>query len=107
MPSCFDLDSAALWPELPGPNAPGEPIIGNRFGCFLCGRCERGEKERAGNMASPSPKLYVQAGVYPHSFIEAIAFLASSMLPYLPMDFIPSGILCIASHLWLAGSNTT
>jgi hypothetical protein len=40
------------------PNAPGESMIGNRFGCFLCGRCERVEKERAGNMASPSPKFY-------------------------------------------------
>src|SRR5262245_33300662 len=31
-----------------------------------------------------------------------MAFLAFPMLLNLPMDFMPAGILCIASHLWLA-----
>jgi len=66
MPSCFDLDSAALWPGLRGPNAPGEPIIGHRLGCFSAWK-----KERAGNIASPSPKLYARAGVC--AFDEASA----------------------------------
>ena len=65
------------------------------------------KKEGLATVASPFPGTHCEEGGYPHSFIEAIAFLASSMLPYLPMDFMPSGILCMASHLWLAGSNTT
>jgi hypothetical protein len=57
--------------------------------------------------ASPIPRKLMRVGYYPHSFMDAMAFLASSMLLNLPMDFIPEGILCIASHLWLAGSKTT
>src|SRR6478672_6827666 len=54
------------------------------------------KKEGLATVASPFPRTRCEEGGYPHSFIEAIAFLASTPLPPLPLFSLPRLNLCIS-----------